>query len=77
MELWSFSIQVKTAAQLHHSECFVGNGPLVTNHLLCEIIEWKLLEQAIKQHYCLILNQKIWHPKQSPMVISRLKKKRE
>eukprot|EP00961_Rhodomonas_salina_P091961 1237352-Rhodomonas_salina.1 len=25
---------------------------------------------SAEQHYCLILNQKIWHPKQSPMVIS-------
>eukprot|EP00961_Rhodomonas_salina_P152095 2047456-Rhodomonas_salina.1 len=47
MELSSFGIEVKNAAQLHHSECFVENGPLVTNHPLREIIEWKLLEQAI------------------------------
>eukprot|EP00961_Rhodomonas_salina_P077799 1044028-Rhodomonas_salina.1 len=47
MKLTSFGIQVKNAAQLHHSKCFVGNGQLVTNHLLLEIIEWKLLEQAI------------------------------
>eukprot|EP00961_Rhodomonas_salina_P187325 2529081-Rhodomonas_salina.1 len=32
---------------MHHSECFVGNGPLITEHPLREVIEWKLLEQAI------------------------------
>eukprot|EP00961_Rhodomonas_salina_P203806 2749848-Rhodomonas_salina.1 len=47
MELASFGIQVKNAAQLHHSKCLVGNGPLVTNHQLSKIIKWKLLEQAI------------------------------
>eukprot|EP00961_Rhodomonas_salina_P209100 2822191-Rhodomonas_salina.1 len=46
-ELASFSIQVKNDEQLHHSECFVGNGLLITNHPLCEVIEWKLLEKAI------------------------------
>eukprot|EP00961_Rhodomonas_salina_P127896 1724146-Rhodomonas_salina.3 len=47
MELASFGIQVKNAAQLHHSECFVGNSPCITEHPLHEVIEWKLLEQAI------------------------------
>eukprot|EP00961_Rhodomonas_salina_P034099 458767-Rhodomonas_salina.1 len=47
MDLASFGIQIKNSAQAHHSECFVGNSPLVTDHPLREVIEWKLLEQAI------------------------------
>eukprot|EP00961_Rhodomonas_salina_P202907 2737398-Rhodomonas_salina.3 len=47
MDLASFGIQIENSAQTHHSECFVGNGPLVTDHPLREVIEWKLLEQAI------------------------------
>eukprot|EP00961_Rhodomonas_salina_P029425 396776-Rhodomonas_salina.1 len=34
MDLASFGIQIKKAAQMHHSECFVGNGPLITKHPL-------------------------------------------
>eukprot|EP00961_Rhodomonas_salina_P014709 197412-Rhodomonas_salina.1 len=36
MDLVSFRIQIKNTAQMHHSECFVGNGLLITDHPLRE-----------------------------------------
>eukprot|EP00961_Rhodomonas_salina_P118515 1595541-Rhodomonas_salina.1 len=59
MDLASFGIQIKNAAQMHHSERFVGNGPLITNHPLHEVIEWKLLEQAINPFKTSALNS-LW-----------------
>eukprot|EP00961_Rhodomonas_salina_P141518 1905593-Rhodomonas_salina.1 len=59
MDLASFGIQIKNAAQMHQSECFVGNGPLITDHPLREVIEWKLLEQAINPFKTSVLNS-LW-----------------
>eukprot|EP00961_Rhodomonas_salina_P094433 1270896-Rhodomonas_salina.1 len=39
MDLASFGIQIKNAAQMHHSECFVGNGQLVTNHGINRLVD--------------------------------------
>eukprot|EP00961_Rhodomonas_salina_P285403 3856559-Rhodomonas_salina.1 len=46
MDLASFGIQIKNTAQMHHSKCFVGNGPLITDHPLREVVEWNLRMEA-------------------------------
>eukprot|EP00961_Rhodomonas_salina_P253570 3426783-Rhodomonas_salina.1 len=40
----SFGAQIKTAAQEHHCDIFVGNDCRISKHLLHELIKWKLLE---------------------------------
>eukprot|EP00961_Rhodomonas_salina_P149614 2014209-Rhodomonas_salina.1 len=44
LDLASFGAQIKTAAQEHHCNIFVGNDHWISKHQLRELIKWKLLE---------------------------------
>eukprot|EP00961_Rhodomonas_salina_P238172 3219106-Rhodomonas_salina.2 len=44
VDLSSFGVQLMTACKKHHKEIFVGNDKSITDHLLEELIQWKLLE---------------------------------